>query len=281
MEMENSKNIGLIRNSFLIKVIIFSICFNMIINKPLAVIYNGPASCDSCTDAAAGPLLEKYDIIIAGPNEKVKLREALKMNPEIFIQPGGGDDMKTAWDDVGPFKNDIRNYVSNGGNYIGLCMGGYLAGEFTDDGVADGGYKLLEQSGSYSDAYIDSKNAEFKTTAETVLDFNWEDSNKKIFFQHGPYFSKPLDSSSKIIAYYKNKEIAAMITKFGNGNVAVVGPHPEATEDWFTEYNLNPVNNLDIYLDFIDQCVKFRALQSKFLLLSAAITSLCIFLIFS
>lgn len=213
-------------------------------DKPLAVIYKWPAALDTCTEAMEQALKKKYEIIICGPNEKYSIKEALELSPVVYLQPGGGDEMKTAWDDVGKFAKDIREYVSKGGNYVGICMGAFLAGVFDLSGNNSGGFNLLTESGSYSDSYIETEGAEIKTEKEAALDITWNGKVHKIFFQNGPYFSEPTNSNTKIIAKYKNGEIAALITNYKSGKIGVIGPHPEASDDWVCQWKIKPVTNL-------------------------------------
>ena len=41
--------------------------------------------------------------------------------------------------------------------------------------------------------------------------------------------------AAQVLARYPNGRIAAVVAPFGAGAVAVVGPHPEATPDWFAD----------------------------------------------
>lgn len=216
---------------------------------PLAVVYKGPAGCDNCTQAIVDSLTNYFEIVIAGPNENLSIKDALDLHPVVYLQPGGGDDMDVAWNDVGKYTDVIRKYVSNGGNYVGICMGAYLAGVFTlkDDSLA--GFNLLEESGSFADSYIETKGADTQDSGEIALNITWNGEEKEIFYQLGPYFSHPTNTKAKIVATYSNGEVAALITPFNKGRVGVVGPHPEATEDWVSQWGISPVN--DLFAQFV------------------------------
>lgn len=44
-----------------------------------------------------------------------------------------------------------------------------------------------------------------------------------------------------MLATYDNGTTAAAAVPYGSGMVGVVGPHPEADDDWYAEHNLtNP-----------------------------------------
>ncbi|MBM0490810.1 hypothetical protein G4224_07100 [Aeromonas jandaei] len=49
----------------------------------------------------------------------------------------------------------------------------------------------------------------------------------------GPQFTPvPSPEQVKVIAHFQNHQIAALISSYGKGKVAVSGPHPEAPESW-------------------------------------------------
>lgn len=223
-------------------------------NLPLAVVYDGVAGCETCSQPIIDALLGKYRILKAGIKETISIKDALAMNPKVYIQPGGGDIMDIAWNDMKNNAESIRNYVANGGSYVGICMGAYLADGFLKDNEIVG-LNLLEESGSYSDSYISLTNAEIKDTKSHLIDVKWNGIDTKMYYQYGPYFSKPTNTSSnsKIVGLYKNGAIAAFITNYKNGKVGVIGPHPEAPEEWLEEFKAKPVTHL--FQAFVDETV--------------------------
>jgi hypothetical protein len=42
------------------------------------------------------------------------------------------------------------------------------------------------------------------------------------------------------------------VNRFGNGRVAVTGPHPEATDDWYADYGLPVHHTRDLALDLAE-----------------------------
>jgi hypothetical protein len=58
-----------------------------------------------------------------------------------------------------------------------------------------------------------------------------------------------------VLATYGNGLPAAVIAPFGAGAVGVVGPHPEATPDWFSDVGLTVPDDLraDLTQDLIDR----------------------------
>jgi len=57
----------------------------------------------------------------------------------------------------------------------------------------------------------------------------------------------------RVLATYPNDTIAALVARFGSGRVGVVGPHPEATQDWYTDAGLLVDRlGLDLGLDLVN-----------------------------
>jgi len=82
----------------------------------------------------------------------------------------------------------------------------------------------------------------------------WRGQKREMYYQDGPVL--PTDSeggSALVIARYPNKDAAAAIYNFGKGTVSLVGPHPEANQEWYSREGLkNPDGvNLDLAEDLV------------------------------
>lgn len=247
---------------------------------PVAIVYDGAAACEDCTDAVADALGGAYTIVRAGDADGlVSVTAALEKYPSaaVFVQPGGGDDLDEGFDAVevgvaasrrgrvlprntaarGPprahgapkprsrlhasrarawpcaqaYSAALRAWVHGGGAYVGICMGGYLAG---DDERA---FKLIANHLTDVD-YTAEETADVKTMDETFVTVQWRAAPETIYFQGGPSFEfKPGLSATEraevdVVARYANGQMAAAIMPYGAGAVGVLGPHPEAPEDW-------------------------------------------------
>ncbi len=193
---------------------------------PLAVVYSDSTrvgqACASDTAAMLRPMLPEYDVILAGPGTRREVDEDLIGQSLLWVQPGGGE-LEPAYKELRKLRKPLRKHVRSGGRYLGICLGGYLAG-------ATPGFNLLPGD---TDQYIGSRGSEVDHDRDTVLTVNWRDRPRPILFQDGPVF-KVDERDVDVIARYRNGEIAALTTSFGEGRVAVCGPHPEATPNWFT-----------------------------------------------
>ncbi|GAA1027320.1 MULTISPECIES: BPL-N domain-containing protein [Amycolatopsis] len=200
-------------------------------NRPVALVYRGPASVEGCPEAVAGLLAESrwgFDVRYVGPGERIRLGQSSLDTATLYAQPGGGT-LKKAFNHLRGNRDEVRSFVRHGGRYLGFCLGGYLAG-------ATPGFDLLPGD---TDQYIGSADAELATGGNALVDVRWRNRRQTMFFQDGPHFWLNRGAEADIVATYRNGLIAAMTVPFGAGRVGVAGPHPEATEDWFADAGLS------------------------------------------
>ncbi|CAF1250860.1 unnamed protein product [Adineta ricciae] len=215
--------------------------------KPIALIYRGPATCKGCSESVAVLLQDKYKIIYAGPKEKVDVDATTLSTAALYVQPGGGD-LDEAWPHVRKYAAAIRKYVKKGGRYLGICLGGYLAG-------TKPGFDLLPGSGQ-TDQYITSKGAVVTTEIDTVVPLYWRGKLRHVYFQDGARFDLDKKAAkTEVLATYTNGKIAAAVQHVDQGRVGMVGPHPEADQSWFDIYKLkNPDGKMsfDLFHDLVN-----------------------------
>lgn len=214
-------------------------------SAPLALVYKGPAARPTaCSDAVVSLLRSSplgFDVRHVGPYGELPLNAKTLASAAIYAQPGGGE-LTPAYRRMRKHRSTIRDYVALGGNYLGFCLGGYLAG-------ATPGFGLLTGD---TDQYIASKGATTGTMDDTLVEVLWRGRPRRMFFQDGPVFLLDSDAGTTVLARYHNNEIAALVAPFGEGRVAVVGPHPEATVDWYADCGLPEEPNFDLGLDLIE-----------------------------
>ncbi|WP_194117735.1 hypothetical protein [Streptomyces hoynatensis] len=81
-----------------------------------------------------------------------------------------------------------------------------------------------------------------RTAADTVVPVRRRGRRRHMYFQDGPYVRLDEEAASAtVIATYGNAPPAAVLAPYGEGRVAVVGPHPEADAGWYADAGLtNP-----------------------------------------
>jgi glutamine amidotransferase-like uncharacterized protein len=220
----------------------------------LALVYRGPASEPGCPEAVAELLRRSrwdLDVRYVGPREALRISSELLAETAVYAQPGGGE-LKRAYRKLKRSAPLLRDYVAEGGRYLGFCLGGYLAGETPGFGLLPGD----------TDQYISSPGATVSIDRDVVIDVEWSGTVRRVFFQDGPWFDlDPQRGSADVLAVYDNRLPAAVVAPFGRGRVGVVGPHPEATPDWFTDSGLQPPEPLafDLGQQLVDRVMAVQA----------------------
>jgi glutamine amidotransferase-like uncharacterized protein len=214
--------------------------------SPVALVYRGPASLPGCPEAVATLLKSSrwgFDVCYVGPDEDMPLSTQALAGATVYVQPGGGT-LAHGYHHLHHHRAAIRQFVHSGGRYLGFCLGGYLAG-------ATPGFALLPGD---TDQYIASPAATVDSDGNALVQVCWRGRQRTLFFQDGPYFWVNPGVDTTVVATYPNGRIAALVTGFGSGRVGVVGPHPEATEDWYTDAGLAVADRLgtDLGLDLVD-----------------------------
>jgi glutamine amidotransferase-like uncharacterized protein len=113
---------------------------------------------------------------------------------------------------------NIRNSVSGGLNYLGICAGAFFAGNSPYNGLnlTSGvrfGFYAAENQG------IRKAPVAISWSAGPTLDQYWED---------GPQ----LTGWGAVVARYPDRTPAVVEGQFGGGTVILAGIHPEAPERW-------------------------------------------------
>lgn len=204
------------------------------INRPPdsapALIYRGPASLPGCPEAMGAVLRDAgIPFRYVGPHEEIRLSSDALSKASLYVQPGGGE-VDDAWPLLKPHAKAIRKFVRGGGKYFGVCLGGYLASD-------DPGFGFLPEG---ADQYIATPGATIRKSSDALVTVQWRGRPRQLYFQDGPHFKPEPNTSPVVLGSYPNGAVAAAVCRYGKGKVAVVGPHPEATDDWFQDAGLRP-----------------------------------------
>jgi hypothetical protein len=191
-----------------------------------ALIYNGPVAAEDGPGALAA-IVERLGLSIKFVSDIAEL-PALLNDAAIVIIGGTQDNLNPL---VAAFTPEVtaalKAYLQNGGHYFGICGGAFLASTGWEEG--DNFVKMLgiipAESGDLDD-----------NDGPRILPINWLGKTYQMYFQAGPTFE--IESGAKdvrVMAHYANGEVAALMSSYGQGMVAVSGPHPEARESWADE----------------------------------------------
>jgi len=163
----------------------------------------------------------------------------------VLIMPGGRPDLFES--ELGQSGSKrIREYVSRGGGYIGICGGAFIASEnnvwrgwageprvyYTYPGMlslfkgtADG--PVEDFTPDYQDF-----NCGIKTVNKDHFILSGLDDAFTYLYDHGPMFSSSADSNEIPLGMSINGEkILILATQYNNGRVFLTGGHPEVSND--------------------------------------------------
>lgn len=200
---------------------------------PVAVVYNGSGICDGCSQSLAKVVRRsgyKVQKIYAGDITRERLKGVA-----LFVMPGG-DDVDELMEALRPGEAGvIHDFVAQGGNYLGVCLGAYVAAE------------------NHLGLFKGRIRAHSRSPEARMEDVMWSGNSRWLYFQDGPEFSLSAEKKSEVWAWYRTGEVAALVQDFEAGHVGLVGPHLEADQSWLDDDNLRDPDGDDsaLLVDFI------------------------------
>ena len=202
-------------------------------------VYRGEGASDTCANASKeilnGTEGFEADFISAGEIQDGKLKEY-----DVVIFPGGtGSGESKALGDKG--WEELRAFVKNGGGYVGVCAGAYLAL-----------YKPNRSTGNLISAELQEGEWE---RGEALLEIEFTEEGRQAFqapegrfnvaYQNGPIVHRAATDALKpyvVLAYFRTEVAendapkgvqidspAIVAAEYGAGRVLICSPHPELT----------------------------------------------------
>lgn len=236
---------------------------NILGREKLALVYQGPGSCEAeknstgCTEAAAQIAKQAgFQVEIVGPSGAKD--PSVWSRASVWIQPGGRA-RKQAQAMTPDLLAKIRDFVKSGGGYVGFCAGAFMAGQKFgwDDEQKPGtrfeatGIGLMEGFVQYFGEWDDELT---EATLARILSVKWNGKNRDVYWELGPYFDKSTLDTQKyeILAYYHDEKGNPRMDHgmtlrgdFGRGRFFVTAVHPEAPQDWRDWYKINDADGTD------------------------------------
>lgn len=138
-------------------------------------------------------------------------------------------------------RQKVKDYVSNGGNYLGICAGAYLATTGFDWSLSLINLETVSQTEWKRGKGL----VDIKITKSGEKLFPSFKKNFKVKYANGPILKKSKDNTLEeyvVIAEYESEisengvaqgvmlnTPAFLTSKYGKGRVFIIGPHPEDT----------------------------------------------------
>jgi glutamine amidotransferase-like uncharacterized protein len=188
--------------------------------KPTIGIFIHNPQCETeCALGMVAGLVRDFDIRTFGL-DNLTPRFLSKLDAVCF--PGGmgdADDFDNIFEDKHIWA--VQDYVADGGKYLGICMGAYWAGPDYFDITTD---LVIGQ-------YIERATSDIDTDGATVATIRWLDNLDYMYFYDGCAI---IGDDIDVYATYDNGDAMAAI----QGNVGMIGCHPEAQPYWYAEGEL-------------------------------------------
>lgn len=151
----------------------------------------------------------------------------------------GGDMYQYSQDLSSGGKEKIRNFIRDGGGYIGICGGAYFTGE---EVIWQGDQLPMTPLGIFPGTTRGPINAIAPYPNCTMCNINIADSTHPItqsepdsawiLYCYGPMFLSNEGADITILGKYEVENQPAMVAlEYGEGRVFIIGTHPEFEED--------------------------------------------------
>ena len=160
---------------------------------------------------------------------------------DIVAVPGGFGDADSFDRLFEANQNSVKKFVTNGGKYLGICMGAYWAGSYY--------LNILDNVEVVQ--YITRPNTDTRRPHAKDINIVWQGHPDRMFFYDGCALIGNTDKFTTI-ATYANGDPMAII----QNNIGLIGCHPEAEQFWYDSYTWlqgKYTNKHNLFLDFVNR----------------------------
>jgi hypothetical protein len=164
---------------------------------------------------------------------------------DMIVFPGGLGDSDSFYSIVAPNEKRIKQFVQEGGRYLGICMGAYWAGSNYFD-ILDGVDAVQ---------YLKRPGADTHRPHAKNISINWQGQPMSMFWYDGcALVGDP--SKFKTVATYINGDPMAIV----QNRIGLIGCHPESEQFWYDGYSwMRPHwherKHHQLLLEFVDQLI--------------------------
>jgi glutamine amidotransferase-like uncharacterized protein len=167
-------------------------------------------------------------------------------NVDIVCIPGGFGDASSFDYLLSENGDRIKDFIQQGGRFLGICMGAYWAGSHY--------LNILDSVDAVQ--YITRPNADTRRPHAKDLDIVWKDVPQTMYFYDGCALVGD-ESKFQTIARYTNGDPMAII----QNRIGLIGCHPESEKHWYECYGwmkgkYHQNTHYPLLLDFVDSIIK-------------------------
>jgi glutamine amidotransferase-like uncharacterized protein len=186
------------------------------LKQTVAIFVHDPVCEVECALAMEAALETKFRVQLFGIED---LDPKFLSAVDILAFPGGigdSDEFDTIFDEE--HIAAVQNFISDGGRYLGVCMGAYWAGSYYFDILL--GIEPVQ--------YISQLDADVLTDEPTLAKVTWNGQEEDMYFYDGCAFVGNF-SFIDIVATYANGDPMAVY----QNRIGLIGCHPESEEWWY------------------------------------------------
>jgi glutamine amidotransferase-like uncharacterized protein len=199
-------------------------CKSSIKGAPI-LLFNGTGTSTNDIEALKNILLVNHlNFVLANSAQLNDLDTTELRKYKLIIVPGGNfiDIGRSLTENT---TSNIQKAVHQGLNYLGVCAGGFLAGDTRNNSFN------IAQGVQFK--FYSAEDKGIRKTSVTII--NADGSKLDNYWEDGPQFS----GWGEIISKYPDGTPATVEASFGSGWVVLTGVHPEAPESWRKEFHFS------------------------------------------
>jgi glutamine amidotransferase-like uncharacterized protein len=164
---------------------------------------------------------------------------------DMICVPGGFGDAESFDYLLSENGTRIKEFVQQGGAYLGICMGAYWAGQYYLD--------ILE--GVDAEQYITRPKTDTRRPHAKNIDVTWRGQPTKMYFYDGCALVG--NGNFETVATYANGDAMAII----QNRIGLIGCHPESEKHWYENYSwmrgkYHQGCQHQLLLDFVDSIIR-------------------------
>ena len=141
---------------------------------------------------------------------------------DIIAVPGGFGDANSFERAFKHNGNRIKQFVRNGGKYLGVCMGAYWTGRHY--------FNLLDSVDAVQ--YLTRPNTDTRRPHAKNINITWQGTAMNMFWYDGCALVGDT-TKFETVATYANGDAMAII----QNNIGLIGAHPESEQFWYDSYS--------------------------------------------
>jgi glutamine amidotransferase-like uncharacterized protein len=187
-------------------------------------------------------LQSHYNFKIFGKNE---LEKVFFDDVDMVVVPGGLGDASSYETAFRYNAQPVRDFVAQGGRYLGICMGAYWA---------DADYfNILD--GVRAEQYIKRLGTDTRRPHAKAANVTWNGQPERMYFYDGCALVGD-ENKFETVARYANNDPMAII----QNRVGLIGCHPESQLFWYDKKYLKPHwhqgQHHQLLLEFVDRLMQ-------------------------